>query len=132
MLPRASSLEGSSTATGRLSRISRSACSAKASPCGLPSLLVKPSIAWVIASMPVAAAIFGGSVAVASGSRIARRGKSGKSPTRTLIFCSGSRITAPNETSEPVPAVVGMQASGATGSGAPMPSLPRGSVYRPS
>ena len=39
---------------------------------------------------------------------------------------------APIDTSEPVPAVVGMQTSGAIGSGAPMPSSSRGIRKKPS
>ena len=50
---------------------------------------------------------------VDSGSRIASRGKSGKSAISSLTFSSGSLMTAAIDTSEPVPAVVGMQASGA-------------------
>src|SRR5215211_203745 len=72
--------------------------------------------------MPVAAAIRGGRVLVDSGSRIARRGKSGKSTTSSLILRSGCLTTAAIDTSEPVPAVVGMHASGAISSGRPIPS----------
>ena len=85
-----------------------------------------------MASIPVAAAIFGGSVLVVSGSRIASRGKSGKSAISILIFSSGSLMTAAIETSLPVPAVVGMQASGAMSSGRPMPSSSRGIRKKPS
>ena len=81
-----------------------------------------------MASMPVEAAIAAGSVRVDSGSRIASRGKSGKSAISSFTLRSWSFTTAPIELSEPVPAVVGMQASGASGSGAPMPSSARGSV----
>ena len=66
-----------------------------------------------MASIPVAAAIAGGSVFVDSGSRIASRGYIGKSATWNLMCSSRSLITAANDTSEPVPAVVGRQASGA-------------------
>ena len=82
--------------------------------------------------MPVAAATLGGSVRVVSGSRIASRGKSGKSAISSLTFWSGSLITAAIDTSLPVPAVVGMQASGAMSSGRPMPSSSRGMRKKPS
>ncbi len=85
-----------------------------------------------MASMPVAAAIAGGSVRVASGSRIASRGNSGKSAISSLTFSSWSLITAAIDTSLPVPAVVGMQASGAISSGLPMPSFSRGMRRKPS
>ena len=82
--------------------------------------------------MPVAAAIGAGSVRVLSGSRIARRGNSGKSAISSLTLRSGSLITAAIDTSLPVPAVVGMQASGAMSSGLPMPSSSRGIRKKPS
>ena len=82
--------------------------------------------------MPVAAATLGGSVRVVSGSRIASRGKSGKSAISSLTFWSGSLITAAIDTSLPVPAVVGMHASGAMSSGRPMPSSSRGMRKKPS
>jgi hypothetical protein len=82
--------------------------------------------------MPVAAAICGGSVRVVSGSRIARRGNSGKSAISIFTFSSGILMTAAIETSEPVPAVVGMQASGAMSCGRPIPSLSRGIRKKPS
>ena len=63
---------------------------------------------------------------------MASRGKSGKSAISSLTFSSWSLITAAIETSLPVPAVVGMQASGATSSGRPMPSAPRGIRKKPS
>ncbi len=66
-----------------------------------------------MASIPVAAASAGGSVRVVSGSRIASRGNSGKSAISSLTLCSWSLITAAIDTSLPVPAVVGMHASGA-------------------
>jgi hypothetical protein len=76
--------------------------------------------------MPVAAATFGGSVRVVSGSRIASRGNSGKSAISILTFSSGTLITAAMEISLPVPDVVGMHASGAMSCGRPMPSSSRG------
>ena len=82
--------------------------------------------------MPVAAAIAGGSVRVVSGSRIASRGNSGKSAISSFTFSSGSLITAAIDTSLPVPAVVGMQASGAISSGRPCPSSSRGMRKKPS
>ena len=82
--------------------------------------------------MPVAAATDGGSVRVVSGSRIARRGKSGKSAISIFTFSSGTLITAAIDTSLPVPAVVGMQASGASSWGFPMPSSARGIRKKPS
>ena len=81
--------------------------------------------------MPVAAAIGAGRVAVDSGSRIARSGASGKSRMTNLMPRSGSLITATGLASEPVPAVVGITASGASGSGLPIPSRSRGSRRRP-
>ena len=58
-----------------------------------------------------------------------REAREERSPrSAASICCSGSLITAPKETSEPVPAVVGMHANGATGSGAPRPSSSRGRV----
>ena len=45
---------------------------------------------------------------------------------------SWSLTMAPIETSEPVPAVVGMHTRGAIGSGAPMPSSSRGIRKKPS
>ena len=80
-----------------------------------------------MASMPVAAAMAGGRVAVDAGSRIASRGNIGKSATWYLMCSSASLITAAKEISEPVPQVVGMQANGASSCGRPMPSLSRGS-----
>ncbi len=82
--------------------------------------------------MPVAAAIAAGSVRVLSGSRMARRGNSGKSAISSLTLRSGSLMTAAIDTSLPVPAVVGMQASGAISSGLPMPSSSRGIRKKPS
>src|SRR3954464_175748 len=79
-----------------------------------------------MASIPVDAAIRGGSVRVLSGSRIARRGNSGKSASSSFTFASWSFTTAAIDTSEPVPAVVGMQARGGSGSGPPGPASPRG------
>ena len=93
-----------------------------------PLVDVTPSIACVSASIPVAAAIGAGSVAVDSGSRIASRGASGKSRTKILISLPGSLTTATGLTSEPVPAVVGIAASGASGNGGPIPSAARGSA----
>src|SRR4051812_45042206 len=61
-----------------------------------------------MASMPVAAATLGGSVRVLSGSRMARRGNSGKSAISSFTLRSGSLITAAIETSLPVPAVSGL------------------------
>ena len=78
--------------------------------------------------MPVEAAISGGSVRVASGSSIATRGKSGTSASSSFTFASSSLMTAAIDTSDPVPAVVGMHASGAIGSGGPIPSSSRGRV----
>ncbi len=69
---------------------------------------------------------------VLSGSRIASRGKSGKSAISSFTFSSVSLITAAIDTSLPVPAVVGMQASGTTSSGRPMPSSSRGMRKKPS
>ena len=85
-------------------------------------------MACVIASIPVDAAMCGGSVRVLSGSRIASRGNSGKSASSSFTFASWSFTTAAIDTSEPVPAVVGMQASGGSGSGWPRPSSARGSA----
>ena len=82
--------------------------------------------------MPVAAAIGAGRVAVDSGSRIARSGASGKSRITNLMPRSESLITATGLASEPVPAVVGMTPSGASGSGLPIPSRSRGSPKTPS
>ncbi len=82
--------------------------------------------------MPVAAAIGAGSEAVVSGSRIASRGNNGKSAISSLTCSSTSLITAAIDTSEPVPAVVGMQASGAMSRGRPMPSSSRGMRKKPS
>jgi hypothetical protein len=48
------------------------------------------------------------------------------SASSSLTLASWSFTTAAIETSDPVPAVVGMQASGASSSGAPIPSLARG------
>ena len=69
---------------------------------------------------------------VVSGSRIASRGNSGKSAISSLTLCSWSLITAAIDTSLPVPAVVGTQASGAMSSGRPMPSFSRGMSRKPS
>ena len=132
MLPRASSSEVSATARSRFSRIIRSATSDRPSWCGLQSSDTYPSIACVMASMPVDAAIADGSVRVDSGSRIASRGNSGKSAISSLTLFSWSLTMAPIDTSDPVPAVVGMQASGAIGSGAPIPSSARGIRKKPS
>ena len=89
-------------------------------------------MACVIASIPVAAATCAGRVRVVSGSRMASRGKSGKSAISSLTLCSWSLMTAAMETSLPVPAVVGMQASGAISSGRPRPSPSRGMSRKPS
>ena len=126
MLPRASSSAVSVTARSRFSRIIRIACRAQASKCGFHSVDVTASIACVSASIPVAAAIGAGRVAVASGSRIARSKKTGKSRIRNLMWRSESLITATGLASEPVPAVVGIAADGASGSGLPSPSSSRG------
>ena len=85
-----------------------------------------------MASIPVAAATAAGSVRVVSGSRIASRGKSGKSAISSFMRSSGSLMTAAIDTSLPVPAVVGMQASGAMSCGRPMSSSSRGIRKKPS
>ena len=85
-----------------------------------------------MASIPVAAARWGGSVRVDSGSSTARRGYMGRSATWNLMCSSRSLITAAKETSDPVPAVVGRQASGASSRGRPRPSSSRGGPKYPS
>ena len=52
------------------------------------------STAWATASMPVAAATFGGWVAVRSGSSTARRGRAFLSPQAIFWCVSGSVIRA--------------------------------------
>src|SRR5450759_5824192 len=73
------------------------------------------SIAWVIASMPVAAVSFGGRLSVIRGSRIATFGS--RSPPWYISFrCRASSVTiATWVDSEPVPAVVGMAMWGSMG-----------------
>ena len=67
----------------------------------------KDSIACVSASMPVAAVMCGGSPVMSSGSSAAIFGTSRGSMMTSLVWCSGSAMTAATVTSEPVPAVVG-------------------------
>jgi hypothetical protein len=64
-------------------------------------------MAWVRASIPVAAVIAGGRPAVISGSRITQSGTSMGSTIPTFDSSSGTRTMAFCVTSEPVPAVVG-------------------------
>ncbi|MNF08701.1 hypothetical protein D3C80_2091880 [compost metagenome] len=70
------------------------------------NLLVLASMAWTIASMPVAAVIAGGRPRVRSASSSARSGSSSGEITAILAH-SPVVITAMGVTSEPVPAVVG-------------------------
>src|SRR5579883_1945535 len=77
----------------------------------------KPSMACVSASLPESAVAFGGQLTVNIGSTIANAGRRNGLRQDTLIWLAVSVKTAAAETSEPVPAVVGMQISGFTGPG---------------
>src|SRR5207248_89231 len=81
------------------------------------STAVYASIACVSASMPLSAVTFGGHDTVNSGSTSATAGRRWLLSTPTFIWLSVSVRTAAADTSEPVPAVVGRQNSGATGPG---------------
>ena len=68
---------------------------------------MKDSTACVSASIPVAAVIDGGSPVISCGSSAAMRGTMRVSTITSLLWRSGSAMTAATVTSEPVPAVVG-------------------------
>ena len=82
-----------------------------ASQGGFSRGLSTASMQWVTASMPVAAVRCGGRPRVSVGSQIAVAGM--RFGETMVSFTPVSRMTtAPTETSEPVPAVVGMATSG--------------------
>ena len=67
--------------------------------------------------MPLSAVTFGGQLTVNSGSTIAKFGRRNGLRHDTLMRLAVSVNTAAADTSDPVPAVVGMQMSGFTGPG---------------
>src|SRR5205809_465279 len=80
-------------------------------------------MAWVSASMPVAAVTLPGSPSTSSGSRKAMRGAASGEPIVNLNFASGSVMTRKGVTSLAVPTVVGTAKSGAGGLGGVRPDL---------
>ena len=77
----------------------------------------KPSMACVRASIPESAVTFGGQLTVKSGSTIANAGRMNGLKHDVLTWFAVSPNTAAADTSDPVPAVVGMQMTGFTGPG---------------
>ena len=73
--------------------------------------LVKDSIAWTIASIPVAAVTCGGRPTVSSGSSSATSGSNCGAMTAALVVAPVVMMEM-GVTSEPVPAVVGIWTSG--------------------
>ena len=74
---------------------------------GVAQWPTKDSTAWVSASMPVAAVMCGGRPVIRLGSSAAILGTMRGSTITSLLWRSGSEMTAATVTSLPVPAVVG-------------------------
>ncbi|MNQ63100.1 hypothetical protein D3C85_774690 [compost metagenome] len=106
---------GASSTLGRASAIFSTAIRARASLTGFLPLPMKASMAWVMASMAVAAVMGSGSPWVRRGSSTASWGSRKGEVKGTLRPLPSSRITATRVTSDPVPAVVGTAASGLRG-----------------
>ena len=76
---------------------------------------VKASVAWVMASIAVAAVMCGGSVSVILGSITAALGSRNDEVNGSFTDLVVSVMTATDVTSEPVPAVVGTTRNGFSG-----------------
>ncbi len=100
---------------GRALAIFSTAIRASASLTGFLAVPIKASMAWVMASMAVAAVILRGSPWVRRGSSTASWGSRKGEVKGTLRPLASSLITATRVTSDPVPAVVGTTASGLRG-----------------
>ncbi len=112
MPERASRFFPSVQAVRMLAESSASACLASWSEIGFfLFLLVKASMAWTMASMPVAAVTCGGRPSVSSGSSTAQSGRS-FGATTPFFSVVGVVTIEIGVTSEPVPAVVGTRISG--------------------
>ena len=85
------------------------------------AVTTSPAIAWASASIPVYAVSFGGSPCVSTGSTSACWARSSGLAMPALTWVPSSVITAPPDTSEPVPAVVGTHTSGTDGGSYPRP-----------
>ncbi len=119
-LPQAMSARASASAPSRNAAtseppMSRIASSAIASPIGVRTRATIPAIACASASMPVWAVASGGTECVRIGSTTASWARSAGEAMPALRAARGSVMTAPPETSEPVPAVVGTATSGDDG-----------------
>ncbi len=116
MPPRASRSPPSATALSmfRPSRASASRASPRETGLLLAEAEVKASMAWTMASTPVAAVTGAGRPSVSSGSS---RAMSGNRSGETTPFFSASPVVTMEigVTSEPVPAVVGHSISGRRG-----------------
>ena len=100
------------SAAGSASRMMRSAAKARASLMGLRWSQVHASMAWHMASRPVAAVTRGGSDCVMRGSRKAASGIMQGEIYSSLTPRVGWRMTATGVHSLPVPAVVGTAMNG--------------------
>jgi hypothetical protein len=96
---------------------SRTASSAMPSPMGVRHFATMAAMAWASASMPVWAVIAGGIEWVRIGSTSATCARMSALAMPALRPASGSEMTAPPETSEPVPELVGSATSATVGSG---------------
>ena len=88
-----------------------------ASPIGVRTLATTAAIAWARASMPVLAVMVGGIEWVSRGSTRATWARRLALAMPFLRPASGSDTTEPPDTSEPVPALVGMATSATSGTG---------------
>ena len=115
MSERASRSEPSRTALTSAPPASRVASSATPSPTGVDTFTTIAAIACASASIPVMAVIDGGSPHVRTGSTRACCARRSGLAMPALVWVASSVMTAPPETSEPVPAVVGTHTSGIAG-----------------
>ena len=115
MSERASWSDPSRTARTSAPPASRVASSATPSPTGVAALTTTAAIACASASIPVIAVIPGGSPQVRTGSTSACWARRSGLAMPALVWVASSVMTAPPETSEPVPAVVGTHTSGIAG-----------------
>ena len=95
----------------------RTASRAMASPMGVRTLATTAAMAWARASIPVLAVMVGGIECVSSGSTRATWARRLALAIPFLRPASGSDTTDPPDTSDPVPALVGMATRATSGTG---------------
>src|SRR3546814_11407205 len=109
--PRACRLSGARTAVSRAPEINASALWAVSELPALALRLVQDSSAWTKASRPVQAVSAGGSVTVSAGSSTTRFGLVSWPQIHSFLPAELAKMLV-DESSEPVPAVVGPQLAG--------------------